>query len=541
MLFGLLSGASCTDDPEITTLGSHTSTKLPPDISSCVDQVDCDDHVTIRLCPVSQPDCHPSSSTTLEPTIDGAPFSRGTIYVLIEKPGSTDPTDPISGDEPELATSVIHPLGLSQETMQVNQQFIRADVLRVNNNQLLLSIDMFRMKRVVIESDFTDAVVSSHGVFDTDLPINWGGVTEIAYISSNAHSTLGETNLYMHEDDWGLDAQEVQFLAEDAVAVVAPITHLDTSLPKARFELYAYPLHLRTSNAAGYYRPFDNKVGADYSTAVLGFEDPDPAKHLETLRRELLALIVHEYAHQAQHQGPYEGKILNREQRSCLSEGLAEAVAWIGLDRDKRPYFPADSTCQDEIGTHRKGMCILNTLDEHELLTAEVLGELYDPQRQYPTQSFCNFLSTETGNTYVVYLSEALNMDAAPLVTEMGLPHAGSYLSAASALGLSPADDISPFVDPVAACASYDNATCAALPNTHRCAYYANAGMCLPRGVSRDSGTDWVALVGECASIDSIGECTGRCAYYACADRCLPHGNYFPEGFEAIREVCGAP
>ncbi|MCC6750574.1 MAG: hypothetical protein IT371_23130 [Deltaproteobacteria bacterium] len=87
-------------------------------------------------------------------------------------------------------------------------------------------------------------------------------------------------------------------------------------------------------------------------------------------------------------------------------------------------------------------------------------------------------------------------------------------------------------------CGTISLETCKALPSTHRCAYYSNVNLCLPRGT--DGNQVW-----HCATIDvtqpgvGINACSGQCAFFWCKERCLPQGQYFPAGADPIKDVCG--
>lgn len=59
----------------------------------------------------------------------------------------------------------------------------------------------------------------------------------------------------------------------------------------------------------------------------------------------------------------------------------------------------------------------------------------FAPQHTYGFGS-CNMTASTTGNTYVVYLTEATATDMSAFVTGIGLTNAGSYAAAKAALGL---------------------------------------------------------------------------------------------------------
>ncbi len=157
--------------------------------------------------------------------------------------------------------------------------------------------------------------------------------------------------------------------------------------------------------------------------------------HLGEIPEDRPGVFAHEYGHLVIDKKIPRENVDQRVRFSCLGEGIAEAVEAYAQGTWDDGTFP--SGCAHVGYWHSKGQCVLWQAYHQGYRDEEYIHGLLNPNIPLHFDS-CAFgegysNTTEIGNAYIVYLSEAAKKDLTAVVDAAGIDHAGSYLSAKAA------------------------------------------------------------------------------------------------------------
>ncbi|HEY3445364.1 MAG TPA: hypothetical protein VGK67_03325 [Myxococcales bacterium] len=347
--------------------------------------------IEAKVCPDGDPACTPSRESQVRWTINGEGFTS--IGVMVSP-------------EQGYSTSVVSGPGYLQWLF----------VMASGTDTMLLS------------SAAPNVTLMHYAV-----PVNWGAKTELRFVGTGLRGAGGQSFLYRYEP---FDLQAAHAELHAGLEEIAARESAIVGKPVLPFTAFLMPTEIAI--------PLGYEGNISYGNGVVGinYGNPDWLAAMGGAARLIDWEFSHEYAHE---------HFVSTAQSfaltpTCLNEGLADAMGnHLGYvpDGDFCPDNDADGTCDWALGCravteyHAKGNCLLWQFKDAGLLTDAFLSGAFNPLRSTYSFDSCDFTSEATGNSYVVYFSEALGAgkDAAAQVTKAGIPNAGSYAAAKAALG----------------------------------------------------------------------------------------------------------
>jgi hypothetical protein len=336
----------------------------------------------VKLCPDDQPDCTPSRSTTVVPTICDRPVGDLLLYVDREQ-------------------------GYSLHL--VSGEVLIWSHLRYHD-----------APGIVIQSDIDVEFTLSR------VRPNWGGVTVLDYRAVSFPDERKDVAVFWHEstsfDDIVEDMTEPlpEYWRRRALEIVDDQIAISGLEPPHGW-LNIMPNGLASTFGSGNHSSFD---GMD----TVNWGHPSHLSHVGPDR--VLGEVAHEYAHQI-------FRLIQTQIGSnsgCLNEGMADAFAYyLGLIDDDN-FYPDEEDCTQLSEPHDLGNCYLWHVHDAGLLNEDFLNGLFHPQHTFQFNS-CDPSSVDTGNSLLVYFTEAAGQDMIDVIGEMSLSSAGSYEEALDALG----------------------------------------------------------------------------------------------------------
>jgi hypothetical protein len=380
--------ASTTEPDASTDAGAPPPplVALPPGFQYCTPATPCGTVVPrVNACPQGAASCTPARTTTVEWTVNGTPFN----VLGINFRGAPSTIQIVSGP----ATIM-------------SQQFATP----TNTPRMTLGSDL-------------DVTLTYYD----DVPV-WGGTTLIPFDGTFQTTAHGSSSLFGHASyDLGTThatvAQRLEEIAVNEIGVA--------SLTPPPFRAFLMPTEMAiVLGGEGDFSFGDGTIAVNYG-------NPD----FIATAGGVLAIVSHEFAHEHSHLLFHQ--IANKfvGNPTCFDEGLADGLGnFLGYVPDSDLGAAQDGSdftqgCTTPTEIHAKGNCVFWNLKRAGYFTRAMFTSLFAPQHTYGFDS-CNMTASTTGNTYVVYLTEATGTDMSAFVTSIGLTNAGSYAAAKAALGL---------------------------------------------------------------------------------------------------------
>lgn len=373
---------------------------LPPWLSYCSGA--CQTQlapVVASLCPSGTPGCTPARSTIVSTQVDGEPVTGVLLAVL----HAVDP----------------YPHDLPGTTLRV----VSGDGDAFNGAPKALAA--YTAAAVRLSSD-TDLRVTSYGV-----PPVWHGTTVLNFESTVLTAPGLTTVFYRHPSfDTGSASQDIHRDEQEIMRIERDLTGITTAEPVTAYYL---PTELSATRLGEGTFSFGN------GTVTINYVFPLYLDSFGGLRQYSLARFSHEYAHELFNEasGWFFGNY------ACLNEGLADATGFASGFLPEQDFGPIglqafnfeEGCLKQQMGVHDRGNCIFWNLKQAGYLTPATIHGLFHPQHTFFFDS-CTF-NQETGNSYLVYLTEATGgANMIPVLDKTKIPHATSYAEAKAQLGL---------------------------------------------------------------------------------------------------------
>lgn len=359
---------------------------LPPWLTYCGANGCPGGGAAVVACAASDPDCTPSRTTALVPSVDGRPIS-GVFFPVTLPNGAT----------------------------------LRLDS---GNGSVLAHLVWSYASPIVLASDL-DVLVSYYAV----APV-WGGTTSLDFESTSLSSELVETVFYAHPSyATGSAALDLHEAAQRAVTIERAIAGLTPEKARAFF----MPSEL--AGASGGEGNFSYGNG----TVTINYGNPAWVAHAGGVLAAAMPRFDHEYAHELFD----EVRAHYLVNSTCLNEGLADALPFVAGLTSESELGPVgvrgidfDANCTGVSEIHDVGNCYFWHLYKAGLLDETLLRGVFHPQHTFRFDS-CRQNDAVTGNSLLVLFTEASGgADVIPALDSMQVPHAATYDEARQALGL---------------------------------------------------------------------------------------------------------
>jgi hypothetical protein len=376
------SGTGPTESPREGT-SPPPELVLPPGHTFCDSNCLAQAPAQITVCPQTNLSCTAARSTTVGMTLQGRPFNL--LDLAIVGPGAVSRVD--SGPARSLVSQAVELDG----------------------------------PRAVVRSD-QDVTFTFY-----DIPPVWGGQTMVDFSVATFLSDRMTTRFYWYT---GYPIGDAPTQVKQAVTtIIADEERVAALAPTTRGMAYFTPTEL--IQGEGNFASTDGTVQINYG---------NPPYWAQT-GQGIVDISAHEFSHEYGHEifyavsPPYQGIT------ACLNEGIADSIGYVvgripasklGPIGNRSENFDGDCKVTEEI--HDVGDCYFFHVWKAGLLNAAFMRGIYHPQHAYSFDS-CAPGNMQTGNALVVLFTEASGQDQAALVTNMGVPNAGSYAAAKAQLG----------------------------------------------------------------------------------------------------------
>ncbi|MGC3999422.1 MAG: hypothetical protein QM767_19070 [Anaeromyxobacter sp.] len=275
------------------------------------------------------------------------------------------------------------------------------------------------------------------GSFGT-VPV-WGGTTNIPFTGASLQNAHGISTV-IRSPAYTLPVTDAEVAAFSETIYVQEVALLGITPPNYR----AFYSPADISMLAGH----EGNVSIGNGEVSINWGNPGFAS---TYPGGIAAHLKTEFAHEHAHTifNAIYSQLFTAD-NSCLNEGLADAVAnYLGYRpesefKNKRGTdYSLSQSCAALTEMHDVGDCIfwhLKHLGEASgaasgpYWNATTMKGLFTPKHTFTANS-CTFGSQLSGDSYVVYLSEATGADMTSFVTSLGFPTSGSLAASRAALG----------------------------------------------------------------------------------------------------------
>ncbi len=380
---GALSGSDAATDGALDA-GIPALTALPPWLVYCEPPACTTPPAVVYVCPGTAPDCVPSRTTTVLPSVDGRRISA-IFFPLILPEGAV--VRAISGG----ANVVAHLVTAFAPAVEVHSD--------------------------------EDILISYY-----NLAPRWGGTVPLDFVSSTRTSTVLDSVFFRHPSyDTGTAAIDLHDNGRAAIEDERRITGITSEHIRAFF----MPAELAGVSGEGNFSYGDGIVTSNYG-------NPDYIQALGGILNVASPRFAHECAHELFNEvaASFGGDA------SCLNEGIADALAYVSGHLPLADFGPIglrgdnfEDGCASLSEIHDVGNCYFWHLRMAGHLDAMFLRELFHPRHVYDFDS-CNQNLERTGNAILIMFTEATsNADMIPVLDAMGIPHAASYEAALQTFG----------------------------------------------------------------------------------------------------------
>lgn len=392
-------------DPDVVDAAvPQEQTPLPPWLRYCTDAAPCATDVRLTTCPPDTVGCAQTGrETTLRWTIDGAPVDGVTVFVNTHAGAVA-----VASNSPRVTS--FGPFAAVQGASSL----------------------------ALIEGQGTTV----EGLSYYNVTPRWGGVTELGFTSLTLAGPHGTAWFFRHSSfDFGLTAEALRDAVEQ---VYDGVVALSGRTPPA-YRAFFIPSELVVNNGDGNFAFWPDTVTINYG-------NPDWLSYLGGFQTS----VQWEWAHELTHllTQPLGERLSNI---ACLNEGLADAVGNKLGYIPESDFRPGDSTlessCRGLVGLHAIGNCYLwhlkhyraDTVTDGPFWTERTFAGLFATPRAlrldtcsvpWPGQQAPSAEDLVTGDSWVVYFSDATGEDMTEFVQSLGFFSSGSLGASIAALGL---------------------------------------------------------------------------------------------------------
>lgn len=389
---------------EVDAAVPQAQVPLPPWLRYCAPSAPCATDVTLTTCPPDTTGCAQTGrETTLRWTVDGAPVDGMTVFV-----NTHASTVSVASTSPQVTS--FGPFAAVQGAS---------------------SLELVEGQGATVE-----------GVSYYDVPPQWGGVTELKFISLTLAGPHGTAWFYRHSSfDFGLSTEALRSAVDEVYDGVVALT---ARTPPA-YRAFFMPSELVGNNGDGNFAFLPDTVTVNYG-------NPDWLSYIGGFQTS----VQWEWAHELTHllTQPLGERLSNI---ACLNEGLADAVGnKLGYvpESDFRPRDGTlESSCRGLVGLHAIGNCYLwhlkhyraDAVTDGPFWNERTFAGLFATPRALrldtcavpaPDQQAPSAEDLVTGDSWVVYFSDATGEDMTEFVESLGFFTSGSLCAALMALGL---------------------------------------------------------------------------------------------------------